>query len=195
MDIITRIETKADAILDRMADTARTLARSMEAFAAVAAKFENSESANPIPSTIILPGMPHLEWMTENLSGFGGTEDDGRWYYTYDEAVKAVRQLGDGWRIPTRGEMVDLAGLGSVWQEDGPHSLPGRLFGGSLFLEAAGIRSASSEALADVGTSGRYWSYSSGVAGNMGFGSYYIYPLFDILSPCRLSVRCVRNIK
>ncbi|MDE6828349.1 MAG: hypothetical protein K2P46_06500, partial [Alistipes sp.] len=35
-------------------------------------------------STIILSGLPHLEWMTENLSGLGGTEINGNTYYTYD---------------------------------------------------------------------------------------------------------------
>ncbi len=94
-------------------------------------------AAAATPSTIILPGLPHLEWMTENLSGFGGTEVDGRTYYTYDEAVAAVEQLGDGWRLSTTEEWEILDRLGSVWQ-DGPHGLPGRLFGGGLFLEAAG---------------------------------------------------------
>lgn len=72
-----------------------------------AEKYEACESTKP--RTIILPGLPHLEWMTENLSGFGGTEVDGRWYYTYNEAVAAVKQLGNGWRLMTRGEAVDLA--------------------------------------------------------------------------------------
>ena len=94
--------------------------------------------------TIILPGIPHLEWMTENLTGHGGTEIDGCWYYTYEQAEEAVKQLGDGWRLPTRGEMLDLDDLGSTWDDE----RKGRWFGGnhatdhegSLFLEAAGYR-------------------------------------------------------
>ena len=154
--------------------------------------------------TIILPGMPHLEWMTENLTGFGGTEINGRWYYTYDEAVEAVKQLGDGWRLPTRGEMVDLDDLGSTWDDE----RKGRWFGGnhatdhegSLFLEAAGYRHRESGALAYVGTEGDYWSSSSGYAGSdyagfLGFSSSHVYPLYGAHRVYGLSVRCVRDIE
>lgn len=148
--------------------------------------------------TIILPGLPHLEWMTENLSGFGGTEIDGRWYYTYDEAEEAVKQLDDGWRLPTRGEMLDLDDLGSEWQDNSPHGLPGRLFGGGLFLPAAGYRYRESGALAGVGTRGLYWSSSSSAAGNvnggcLSFTSGYVYPLCHYSRAFGFSVRCVRN--
>ena len=152
------------------------------------------------PSTIILPGMPGLEWMTENLSGFGGTEVDGRWYYTYNEAVAAVKQLGNGWRLMTRGEAVDLAALGSIWQEGGPHGLPGRLFGGGLFLEASGYRDATTGALANVGTSGYSLSSSPLAADQAGMG--YLYFSADDVSPlgswyrsAGFPVRCVRNVK
>ena len=154
--------------------------------------------------TIILPGMPHLEWMTENLTGFGGTEINGRWYYTYDEAVEAVKQLGDGWRLPTRGEMVDLDDLGSTWDDE----RKGRWFGGnhatdhegSLFLEAAGYRHRESGALTDVGTGGTYWSSSSSYAGTLNagylhFGSTVVYPLNGYSRAYGFSVRCVRNVK
>ncbi len=155
-------------------------------------------AAHTAPSTIILPGMPHLEWMTENLSGYGGTEIDGHWYYTWEEAMEAVKQLGDGWRLPTREEFEQLCDLGSEWQENGPHGLPGRLFGGELFLEAAGIRAAASGALTGVGTWGAYWSSSSSAAGNVGashlaFGSGEVSPLRDAYRAYGLSVRCVRN--
>ena len=152
--------------------------------------------------TIILPGMPHLEWMTENLTGHGGTEIDGCWYYTYEQAEEAVKQLGDGWRLPTRGEMVDLCDLGSTWDDE----RKGRWFGGnhatdhegSLFLEAAGCRDRSSGALAYVGAYGHYWSSSSYCAGSpnaggLGFASGHVYPLLNPSRAYGLSVRCVRN--
>ena len=152
--------------------------------------------------TIILPGLPHLEWMTENLSGFGGTEVNGRWYYTYDEAVEAVKQLGDGWRLPTRGEMLDLDDLGSEWQENGPHGLPGRLFGGGLFIPATGYRNRETGALYNVGTGGYYYSSSPRLAADygasyMGFHSTDVQPLIagDGYRSFGLSVRCVRNVK
>lgn len=148
--------------------------------------------------TLILPGLPHLEWMPENLTGFGGTEIDGRWYYTYDEAVEAVKQLYDGWRLPTRGEMLDLDDLGSEWQENGPHGLPGRLFGGGLFLDAAGYRHYTSGALVYVGSSGLYWSSSSYSAGGirggcLRFSSGGVNPLHGGCRADAFSVRCVRN--
>ncbi|MCM1301954.1 MAG: hypothetical protein NC226_09565 [Bacteroides cellulosilyticus] len=151
------------------------------------------------PRTIILPGLPHLEWMTENLKGFGGTEIDGRTYYTYDEAVEAVKQLGNGWRLPTRDEMVYLDELGSEWQEDGPHGLPGRLFGGGLFLDASGYRERATGALTDVGTDGLYWSssryFSAGntIAGSLSFHSTNVFPLNAGSGANAFSVRCVRN--
>ena len=150
--------------------------------------------------TIILPGMPNLEWMTENLAGHGGTEIDGRTYYTYEQAEEAVKQLGDGWRLPTRGEMLDLADLDSEWQENGPHGLPGRLFGGGLFLDAAGYRAAASGALTDVGTEGDWWSSSSYAAGSifagfLNFRSGNVSPLYNTYRAHALSVRCVRNVK
>ncbi len=152
------------------------------------------------PSTIILPGMPGLEWMTENLSGFGGTEIDGNTYYTWEEAMAAAEQLGDGWRIPTRGEMVDLDDLGSVWQEEGPHGLPGRLFGGGLFLEAAGFRTRETGALTSVGASGFAWSsspFASGSvnAGHLGFDATVVTPLGHHSRAYGFPVRCVRNVK
>ena len=156
------------------------------------------------PGPIILPGMPHLEWMTENLSGHGGTEIDGCTYYTYDEAVEAIKQLGDGWRLPTRGEMVDLDDLGSTWDDE----RKGRWFGGnhdtdhagSLFLEATGYRHRESGALTYVGTYGYYWSSSSYYAGSygagyLGFNSSVVYPLSGTTRAYGRSVRCVRNVK
>ncbi|MEZ3440180.1 hypothetical protein [Alistipes sp.] len=152
------------------------------------------------PSTVILPGLPGLEWMTENLSGFGGTEVDGRWYYTYNEAVAAVKQLGNGWRLMTRGEAVDLAALGSIWQEGGPHGLPGRLFGGGLFLEAAGLRNRETGALAYVGTEGNVWCSSSYYAGYHSAGYLFfragdVRPLDGTSRAYGFAVRCVRNVK
>ena len=151
-------------------------------------------------NTIILPGMPKLEWMTENLTGHGGTEIDGRWYYTYDEAVEAVKQLGDGWRVPTSAEFDALCDLGSEWQEEGPHGLPCRLFGGRLFLEAAGYRDNSSGALTAVGTLGYAWSsstYASGniYAGRLSFDASHVHPLGYNSRSYGFPVRCVRNVK
>ena len=168
------------------------------------AKIKNLQSPKKSDSsdstTIILPGLPHLEWMTENLSGHGGTEIDGRWYYTYDEAVEAVKQLGDGWRLPTRGEFLDLDDLGSERQENGPHGLPGRLFGGGLFLEAAGLRSRETGALGGIGTSGYAWASSPVSAATVEASALYFHassvdPFSTLGRAWGISVRCVRNVK
>lgn len=155
------------------------------------------------PSTIILPGLPNLEWMIENLSGYGGTEIDGNTYYTYDEAVAAVEQLGNGWRLPTPEEQEALCGLGSTWDEE----RKGRWFGGnhdtdhegSLFLPAAGYSASGSGALTNVSTEGLYWSssYAAGTihAGRLTFNSGIVGPLYGYRRAVGFSVRCVRNVK
>ena len=182
--------TAADSCFKKLAEATEALTRGI------------SERLSTQPRTVILPGMPHLEWMTENLTGFGGTEIDGRWYYTYDEAEEAVKQLGNGWRLPTRGEMVDLDDLGSTWDAErkgrwcgGGHATDHE---GSLFFPAAGYRSTSTGALTSVGTYGCVWSFSSRYAGshNAGYLTFtlsYVHPLYSTCRAHGLPVRCVRN--
>ena len=186
--------------LTKLAEATTHVAERLSQFGKESAKIKTVYDAAPQPSagTIILPGLPGLEWMTENLKGLGGTEIDGRWYYTYDEAEQAVKKLVKGWRLPTQAEWEALCDLGSEWQEEGPHGLPGRLFGGGLFLEAAGYRLSSSGALTNVGTSGYYWSSSSYAAGNRRAGGLYfnsgaVNPLYGNDRANAFSVRCVRN--
>ncbi len=155
-------------------------------------------------STIILPGLPHLEWMTENLSGYGGTEIDGRWYYTWEEAMAAAEQLGNGWRLPTQKEFEQLCELGSTW--DGERK--GRWFGGnhdgnhkgSLFFPAAGLRIRDTGVLAGIGAAGYYWSSSPRSAGEiyaarLDFSASYVSPLGWYYRSHGFSVHCVRNVK
>ena len=156
--------------------------------------------------TIILDCMPHLEWMTENLTGHGGTEVDGRWYYTYDQAIAAVKELGNGWRLATKEEFEKLCDAGSTWDENGPDGMPGRWFGGnhdtnhegSVFFPAAGYLSRETGAVSNVAAEGNYWSsspYSSEVsAGHLSFFSAGVYPVYDTYRANGLSVRCVRDI-
>lgn len=154
-------------------------------------------------STIILPGMPSLEWMTENLTGHGGTEIDGNWYYTWEQAMAAAKELGDGWRLSTAGELQQLCDLGSMW--DGKRK--GRWFGGnhntdhvgSLFLPALGYLHASDGTVYYVGTYGYSWSSSpdsssSTGAGGLYFGSGHVSPLLSAHRAHGLPVRCVREI-
>ncbi len=156
----------------------------------------NIQQANP---TIILPSLPGLEWMTENLQGYGGTEIDGRTYYTWEEAMAAAEQLGDGWRLPTPDEWDALCDLGSVWQERGPHGSR-RLFGGGVFLDAAGWLDPTSGALTYVGTYGSYWSSLSYVvddqfAGGLSFSSNSVGARNNYDCDHGFSVRCVRDVE
>ena len=157
------------------------------------------------PPTVRLCG---LEWMTEPLTGFGGTEVLGRTYYTQDEAIAATAQIGNGWRLPTKEEHVALAKLGSSWVDKGPNGRPGRWFGGnhatdhdgSVFFEASGYRGSYSGGLHYVGTCGYSWSSSpagatSVVGSHLYFDSSNVYPE---CSNCRANgrpVRCVREVK
>ncbi len=155
--------------------------------------------------TVILPGMPGLEWMTENLQGFGGTEIDGNTYYTWEEAMAAVEQLGDGWRLPTSEEQKALCDLGSTWDDE----RKGRWFGsnhatdhdGSLFFPAAGGRHRETGALTYIGTKGYAWFLSPYVSdGTIGYlpGILEFYSngavsrSYDRRTFC-FPVRCVRN--
>ncbi len=145
--------------------------------------------------TIILSGMPNLEWMTENLSGHGGTEIDGNWYYTWPQAMDAAAELGDGWRLPTREEFEQLVDAGSTWDDE----RKGRVFGWELFLPAAGYLHREAGAVSRVGTEGNYWSsspYSPEVyAGYLRFYSGGVHPVNATSRASGLSVRCVREIK
>ena len=69
-----------------------------------------------------------------------------------------------------------------------------------LFTVAAGNRSNTTGALADVGTNGRYWSSSSYAAGNnnagnLNFGSDNVNPLNNGNRAIGRSVRCVQHLR
>ncbi len=158
-------------------------------------EMDDDESSSTKPATIILDALPHLEWMTENLAGHGGNEVNGRWYYTWEQAMAAAAELGDGWRFPTLEELKALADAGSVWEAE----QKGRLFGGKLFLEAAGYRYCADGVLRIVGSDGYYWSgtpYSlMGIsAGSLYFSDVRVMPVRSRRA-YGFSVRCVREIK
>lgn len=148
------------------------------------------------PQSIELCG---LLWDTENLA-IGGYEKDGHHYYTWREAMDAVKSVGK--RLPTKAELKALYDLGSTWDD----KRKGRWFGGnhnsdhkgSLFLPAAGLRYGNSGELANTSSNGYYWSSSpyyggSSSAGYLYFGSGSVYPLNYGYRASGFSVRCVQN--
>lgn len=148
------------------------------------------------PQSIELCG---LLWDTENLA-IGGYEKDGHHYYTWQEAMDAAKAVGK--RLPSCQEWKALCDLGSTWDDE----LKGRWFGGnhnsdhkgSLFLPAAGLRDFSSGELAYTSSNGYYWSsspYYGGYsrAGNLGFNSGSVAPLYGNNRAYGFSVRCVQN--
>ena len=153
-------------------------------------------ASDPESDSIELCG---LLWDTENLA-IGGYEKDGRHYYTWQEAIDAARSVGK--RLPTREELKALYYLNSTWDDE----RKGRWFGGnhdsdhkgSLFLPAAGLRNNNSGELASTSSNGCYWSSSpyyggNSYAGNLYFGSGYVYPLNSSNRAYGFSVRCVRD--
>lgn len=154
--------------------------------------------------TIILESMLGLEWMTENLSGHGGTEINGATYYTWEQAMAAAKELGDGWRLPTKEEFMQLDAAGSMWDI----KRKGRWFGGnhstdhtgSIFLSAAGFLNRETGVATGVGTGGDYWcsspySSTSAYAGHLYFGTGGVVPLNGNYRAGGFSVRCVRKSK
>lgn len=148
------------------------------------------------PQSIELCG---LLWDTENLA-IGGYEKDGRRYYTWREAMDAVKSVGK--RLPTKAELKALCDLGSTWDDE----LKGRWFGGnhnsdhkgSLFLPAAGLRDSYSGELAYTSSNGYYWSSSPYYGGSYRAGSLYfasgsVNPLNSSNRASGFSVRCVQN--
>lgn len=162
------------------------------------------------PRPIILPGMPDLEWTAENLSGGGGIEVEGITYYTYNEAVVAIRQvLGPEWRLPNHEEVMALDNLGSTWVEEGPQGRPGRWFGGnhdtdhagSLFFDAAGGFVYSLAGLYYRGK-GLYFYYDPIISRDPKYMGGFYFDADEVHSSDHgsartnaLPVRCVRDVK
>lgn len=145
------------------------------------------------PQSIELCG---LLWDTENLA-IGGYEKNGRYYYTWQEAMDAVRSAGK--RLPTKAELKALCDLGSTWDDE----RKGRWFGGnhdsdhkgSLFLPAAGMRHPM-RPIFYVNSSGYYWSSTLNpdldVANSLCFTLDSVFPL-NIYKDFNFSVRCVQD--
>ncbi len=86
------------------------------------------------PSTLVLPGMPGLEWMTENLSGHGGTEIGGN----HDTDHKGSLFIpAAGFRHYSTGALALVGTEGDVWSSS-PYS-SSSANAGSLAFNSSGV--------------------------------------------------------
>ena len=132
-----------------------------------------------------------LLWDAENLEAYG---------YSHFNWESAMQLAKDKWkRIPINEEWIALSKLPNIWDE----KLKGRWFAEkekyffdfekSLFLPAAGYRTANNGAFSNVGTFGNYWSATtaSSVAFYLNFNSGRVSPALQLSRALGFSVRCV----
>jgi uncharacterized protein (TIGR02145 family) len=131
-------------------------------------------------------------WATGNVDNgrFVNSNEYGG-YYDWESAKKACP---DGWRLPTKKELVSLRKIYHEWTTT---PIPGRVFGrnnNTIFLPAAGGRSKSSAS--NLGMKGGYWSSNSmgsSYAYGMLFSSDNVYLIDGYPRWVEQSVRCVKD--
>lgn len=122
-------------------------------------------------------------------------EGDKR-HFTWDEAIEAVKKLGNGWRLPTRKEWSLICEEFGC-DEDG--QLSGGLLAKNLNLKANGWKDYGNGSLNNSGSYGYWWSSTA-------YNTAYCYSLVcstssglysgdSISRYSGNSVRCVRDVK
>lgn len=66
----------------------------------------DAKDASP---TIVIGNQMWSELLTEH----GGTEVDGRWYYTWQQAEAAAQAIGNGWHLPQAADWRNLVSMNS----------------------------------------------------------------------------------
>jgi uncharacterized protein (TIGR02145 family) len=153
------------------------------------------------------------EWTTANLSVntspsycYDDAERNCRQYghlYTWESAQRACQLLGDGWRLPTDDEWMQLAkqygGLGNDSADKGKASYTVLLSGGMSGFDAVlgGNRELDGK-YARLEAHGFYWTASendpiTGPFYNFGKGSQALYRGPQGQKQMAVSVRCVRE--
>lgn len=121
------------------------------------------------------------------------TEGDKK-HFTWDEAMALEKKLPNGWRLPSRHEMVLIAEeFGRNLETD---ELEGQWLQKNLGLGLNGFVDGSSPY--GVGSCGHYWSrtaYNSTVAYRLYFSSGYLYPANANYRRGGGSVRCVKDLE
>ncbi|MCM1218181.1 MAG: fibrobacter succinogenes major paralogous domain-containing protein [Lachnospiraceae bacterium] len=122
--------------------------------------------------------------------------DGDKKYFTWDEAMELEKKLPDGWRLPTRQEMVLMAEEFGCDSESG--ELDGELIRRNLKLGLNGYLSPGGSSPRDVGSDGYYWSrtaYGSSSAYDFYFLSGDAYPANYNYKYYGYSVRCVKDLE
>lgn len=116
-------------------------------------------------------------------------------HFTWDEAIEAVKKLGNGWRLPTRKEWSLICEEFGC-DEDG--ELSGALLAKNLNLEANGWKDYGNGSLNSSGTHGYWWSstaYNTAYCYNLDYNtSDGLYSGYGSNRYYGISVRCVRDI-
>lgn len=136
----------------------------------------------------------NLEWMREDLSiepSFGLGDEVGAWeingkhYYNWTTANIIAREIGDGWRLPTKEELENLCKeLGKDFYKIMKPELNG------YCLSTGG--------LGGQGSNGYWWSstpYSTAYAYLMNFNSSAVNPSYNNHKYNGFTVRLVREIE
>lgn len=115
-------------------------------------------------------------------------------HFTWDEAMEIEKKLNNGWRLPSRHEMVLIAEEFSRNVET--DELEGKYLQKNLGLRLSGYKSTS--VLYNTGTYGFYWSRtasSTTFAYYLSFDSTNIYPAYLSNRYVGYSVRLVKDLE
>ena len=188
------------------------------AFASVSASLDRRAAPDqkPVNAGMTLPSKRMAdgkEWATANLnvntspsSCYEDAERNCRQYgrlYTWESAQRACRSLGDGWRLPTDDEWLQLAkqygGLGNDSADKGKASYAALVSGGRSGFRAVlgGMREVDGK-YSRLEAHGLYWTASennpkTAPVYNFGKGSSALYRQEASDKQRAFSVRCLRE--
>lgn len=117
-------------------------------------------------------------------------------HFTWDEAIALEKNLPNGWRLPSRHEMVLIAE--EFGRNLGTDKLEGEWLQKNLGLGLNGYTGYSYSSPYGVGSSGYYWSRTAGgstYAYRLYFHSSNVYPANYDNRRYGYSVRCVKDLE
>ena len=123
---------------------------------------------------------------TPNTTWINSIEENSNWQ---NENDPCILELGNGWRMPTSTEWINIDANGNWDDWNGPWNSP-------LKIHAAGFLSYTDGSISFNGAQGHYWSITQG-GGSTGwdfyFGSSYSLVGWWNFKPGGFSIRCIRD--